>query len=127
MKPYSQDLRERIIAALQAQEETQEEVAARFSVSHSFVVKLWRRWRTTGSCAALGHGGGRQPSLREAEALIRSEIASQPDLTLAELCEKVAVTGGIEVSRKTMCVTLHRLSLRRKKSRSTPRSAIVRG
>ena len=32
-KPYSQDLRERVIAAYQAGESTMREVAARFSVS----------------------------------------------------------------------------------------------
>ncbi|HEX3558534.1 MAG TPA: hypothetical protein VHU19_04995 [Pyrinomonadaceae bacterium] len=44
MRPYSQDLREKIIRALEAVE-TQEEVADRFSVSLSLVEKLWRRWR----------------------------------------------------------------------------------
>jgi transposase len=33
MRPYSQDLREKIIQALEAHEETQEEVAGRFAVS----------------------------------------------------------------------------------------------
>ena len=31
----------------------------------TFVEKLWRRWRETGSCAALPHAGGRQRALRE--------------------------------------------------------------
>src|SRR5918999_5737801 len=98
MKPYSQDLREKIIRALEAQDETQEEIAARFAVSPSFVVKLWRRWRTTGSCAALPHGGGRQRDLGASEATIRRELKRQPDLTLAELCEKVEAAGGATVS-----------------------------
>ena len=123
MKPYSQDLREKIVRALEAQEETQEEIAQRFSVSTSFVVKLWRRWRETGSAAALPHAGGRQPSLQASEAVIRRELDRQPDLTLAELCEQVGATGGASVSTKTMCLELRRLSLPRKKSRSTTRSA----
>jgi transposase len=126
MKPYSQDLREKIVRALEAQEETQEEVASRFSVSTSFVVKLWRRWRTTGSSAALPHAGGRQRSLQASEAAIRRELARQPDLTLAELCEKVGATGGASVSTKTMCLELQRLTLPRKKSRSTTASATPR-
>jgi transposase len=126
MKPYSQDLREKIIRALEAQDDTQEEVASRFSVSASFVVKLWRRWRETGSAAALPHAGGRSRSLQASEPVIRRELARQPDLTLAELCETVSARGGASVSTKTMSLELRRLSLPRKKSRSTTRSGTAR-
>ena len=59
MRAYSQDLRERIIAALEANEQSQPEIAERFGVSVSTVEKLWKRWRSTGQCAALPHAGGR--------------------------------------------------------------------
>lgn len=127
MKPYSQDLREKIIRALETEDETQEEIAERFSVSPSFVVKLWRRWRTTGSCAALPHAGGRQRSLQPSQVTIRRELKRQPDLTLAELCEKVVACGGASVSAKTMCLELRRLRLPRKKSRSTTPSVRASG
>jgi transposase len=74
MRPYSEDLRERIIAALEAQDGSQAEIAERFAVSLSFVAKLWRRWRTSGSCAPRPHGGGRQRSWRGAEGLIRADL-----------------------------------------------------
>src|SRR5215210_5988543 len=127
MKPYSQDLREKIVRALEAREETQEEIAARFAVSPSFVVKLWRRWRITGSSSALPHAGGRRRSLRAVEATIRRELERQPDLTLAELCEKAGAAGASSVSTKTMCMELRRLDLPRKKSRSTTASATANG
>ena len=127
MKAYSQDLRERIIRALEAGQETQPEIAARFSVSLSFVEKLWLRWRTAGTCAARPHAGGRQRSLQAAEALIRREVADQPDVTLAELCERAAAQGAPAVSLKTMCLELKRLTLPRKKSRSTTASGRVTG
>ncbi len=41
MKAYSGDLRRRIIEAIQDNEETQPEIAGRFSVGLSFVEKLW--------------------------------------------------------------------------------------
>lgn len=126
MKPYSQDLREKIVRALGAGG-TQEEVADRFSVSLSFVEKLWRRWRTTGSCAALAHAGGRQRPLGEHEAAIRKEVASQPDVTLAELCERMSAAGAPSVSLMTMCAELRRLDLPRKKSRFTTASATRSG
>jgi transposase len=127
MRPYSQDLRERILRAVQAQEESQAAIAQRFAVSRSFVERLWQRWRQTGSCAARPHGGGRQRSLRVAERLIRQTVARDPDVTLAALCERVARRKGIEVSPKTMCLEIRRLRLPRKKSRFTPVSETHRG
>src|SRR5919201_6417988 len=109
MRPYSQDLRERIVQALEVQEESQAEIAERFAVSLPFVEQLWRRWRTTGSCAARPHGGGRPRSLRSAEAFIRAELAHYPAMTLAALCERVAHAGHPQVSPKTMCLELKRL------------------
>ena len=121
MRPYSQDLREKIIRALEA-DHTQEEAADRFSVSLSFVEKLWRRWRTSGSCAALPHAGGRRRALREHEAAIRKQVTEQPDVTLSELCDRLASAGAPSVSLATMCAELARLDLPRKKSRSTTAS-----
>jgi transposase len=111
MRPHSQDLRERIIKALEAYEE----IAERFAVSPSFVAKLWQRWRTTGSCAPQPHGGGRQRSLRGAEGSIGAELANQPALTLAALCERVAQAGHLQVTTKNMCLGLKRLQLPLKK------------
>ncbi len=127
MRAYSQDLRERIVGELAAQDESQAEIAERFAVSLSLVEKLWQRWRTTGSCAAQPRAGGRQRSLRGAEALIRAALANDPDMTLAVLCERVAQAGHPRVSTKTMCIELQRLKLPLKKSRSMPVSATPRG
>ncbi len=127
MRPYSQDLGERIIEAVETQDGSQAEIAERFTVSLSFVQKLCQRWRTTGSCAPQPHGGGRRRSLRDAEALIRAELAAHPALTLAALCERVAQAGHPQVTTKTMCLELQRLKLPLKKDRFRPVSATRRG
>lgn len=116
MKPYSNDLRRRIVEAIQENEETQAEIAGRFAVSISFVEKLWQRFRATGSYASLPRGGGRRRVLADDALLIREAVKEQPDLTLAELCLRVAAASGKEsVSAMTMCNELHRLRLPRKK------------
>lgn len=120
MKPYSRDLRERIIAALEIGVDSQSELAATFGVSLSFVEKLWRKWRKTGNCDALPHAGGRERSLKNDEAKIRAAMAAEPDLTLAELCEQIAAANGVCVVPMTMCRELKRLNLPRKKSRLMP-------
>lgn len=122
MAAYSQDLRDRIIAALRAQTDTRERIAQTFGVSRSFVQKLWRRWRETASSAARPHGGGRRRALQKDSRLIRSEVRRQPDATLAELCERVEQVGGAPASPSMMCRELQHLNLPRKKSRSTPAS-----
>jgi transposase len=127
MRPYSQDLRQRIVEVLEADEQTQPEIADRFGVSLSFVEKLWHRWRKTGSCAALGHVGGRKRALADDQARIRAEIARQPDVNLTELCQRVAQSGGATASPSMMWREIKRLKLPRKKSRSTIQSVRLRG
>lgn len=125
MQPYSNDLRRRVIEAIQANEETQEEIGIRFSVSTSFVEKLWHRYRTTGSYQAKAHRGGRKRLLKESEDVIRRIVREEADLTLAELAECVArETASEPVSEAVMCVELKRLKLPLKKSRFTPPNAI---
>jgi transposase len=115
MKPYSQDLRDRIIQALEAGTETQRAIAQRFCVSGSFVEKLWQRWRGSSSSAAKPHAGGRQYALKEHLALLRTEVAKQPDATLVELRDRLVAAQGPCVSPATICRALQRLRLPRKK------------
>ncbi len=116
MKPISNDLRRRIIEAIQENEESQPEIAERFSVALSTVEKLWHRFRMTGSYEPLPHAGGRRRLLQTAEEVIRSEVAAQPDITLAELTTRVARhKNQLPVSLMTMSEELRRLDLPRKK------------
>lgn len=116
MKPISNDLRRRIIEAIQDNQESQPEIAMRFCVSLSTVEKLWHRFRLTGSYLPKAHSGGRKRVLEVDEELIRAEIAVQPDCTLAELTAKVALKKGqTAVSLMTMSNELRRLGLPRKK------------
>jgi len=62
MKAYSEDLRERVAAACAEERHSVGDVATQFRVSVSFVHKLRRRQRTTGSFAALPHRGGPRPT-----------------------------------------------------------------
>jgi transposase len=123
MKPYSQDLRGRIINALEAGTETQRAIAERFCVSHSLVEKLGQRGRRSGSSAAKPHAGGRQSSLKAHLELLRAEVAKHPDATLAELRDRVGAAQGPRVSTATICRALQRLKLPLKKSRFMPRNA----
>ena len=116
MRPISNDLRRRIIEAIQENEESQPEIAERFAVSLSTLEKLWHRFRVTGKFEALPQAGGRKRLLEADEELIRSEVAAQPDITLAELSATVAFQKNQPpVSLSTLSEELRRLGLPRKK------------
>ena len=124
MKPYSDDLRLRVIETIQVNELSQAEIAEQFSVGISFVEKLWHRFRTTGEYQAKrSFVRGPARLLKNEELLIRQLVKNQPDATLDELCQAVSETSGKPpVTTATMCVELQRLKLRLKKSRCTPES-----
>lgn len=116
MNAYSSDLRERIAEAYDEGAGSQRALAARFRVSRTFVERLLRRRRETGSLAARPRAGGRRGILDEpASRLVARLVRRQNDLTLAELCERVAGERGVRVSVPTMHRALVRLGLRTKK------------
>jgi transposase len=124
MIPYSLDLRQKIKAALDRRVGSQRAVADLFGVSLSFVERLLQRERATGTLAPRPHAGGPPRCLDDAdERLIRQQLEQQPDRTLDELIEAVALQSGKRVSRATLGRAVQRLNLPRKKRRSTRPSA----
>ena len=122
MKPYSQDLRERVIATVKAGEETQVEIASTFGIHLSTLEKWWHRWQASKKSAPLPHRSGPQRTLQSYEAFLRAEVKREPDVTLEELCTQVAKVHGVSASPSMMCRELKRLRLPRKKSRFTTAS-----
>lgn len=119
MNPYSQDLRERVLAAVQAGKQTQPAIAATFGISLSTLEKWVRRKRRTGKSTPRPQVHGPPRALQASAAIIRAEVRHQPDATLAELCARVTAQTGIHASPSMMCRELQRLELPRKKRRST--------
>ena len=118
MKPYSQDLRDRVLAAVKETHLSQSKIAKSFKISQSTLEKWLQRQRETGACTALPHGGPTR-TLTDCEAFLRAQVKKQPDSTLEELCTRVAQAQGVQSSPSMMCRELHRLQLPRKKSLST--------
>lgn len=117
-RPLSNDLRERVVAAVSAGE-TCRSVAARFGVSVSSVVKWSQRYRATGSVAPGKVGGHRKPVLEPHRAFIVERIEQTPDLTLHRLKDELAVRG-VKVSHNTVWEFLRREGLRFKKNAVRP-------
>jgi transposase len=116
MKPYSNDLREKIITAYQNGEGSLRHLAKRFSFSLNFVWLLLERFRKTGQVDPKPHGGGPKRTIAGKHAdTLREWVKAHPDATLAELRERFQKAAGVVVSCSTLAVTLKRLGYTRKK------------
>jgi transposase len=82
-KPYSVDLRARVIEEVETGA-SRREAAERYGISPSVVVIWVQRFEETGSVAAKPSGGSTSPLEQHAEFLL-GLIADQPDLTLDEI------------------------------------------
>ena len=121
MKAFSIDLRQRIVAAFDAKEGTQQQVAQRFCVSTDLVRKLLRQRRNTGSIEPKPHGGGRTRVIGpEASQRLRQAVAQNDDATLAQLAE----AAGVAASPSMVHRALKDLGITRKKSPAGPPSRI---
>lgn len=124
MKPYSNDLRRKIVSAYERGQRSQREIAELFGVSPAAVRNLVRRKRERGSPDALARGGGAPARIDDAaRAELRALIASSPDATLEEAREHLQREVGISVGLLAVCRALAKMGLPRKKSRSTLQSA----
>src|SRR4029077_17473249 len=112
MTPYSQDLRQRILETVQRGEGSLRQIAQRFLVSLSFVVRLLQTYRRTGSIQPRPHRGGNPAKLGPEDLeRLRELVRQQPDATLEELRQRLRVA----CSTMTICRALKKLGLPRKK------------
>ncbi len=112
MRPYSMDLRKRVLADCDAGRPTKQ-VAAKYGVSGTWVRTLKRRRRETGEIAPRV-GGGRKPKIDRAR--LADFVHEQPDATLMELRERL----GVKCSLSAIWMALDALRITFKKKRSAP-------
>jgi transposase len=121
MKPYSSDLRERVLDDCDAGLGTKA-VAQKYSVSESWVRRLKQRRRAGAGLEPRSSRNCRVPQLDAHADRIRELIATTPDLTLEELKAALAVT----VALSTLWVAVAKLGLTVKKKSPGPRSRTAR-
>jgi transposase len=112
--PLSQDLRQRIVHAVEGGSPIRQ-AARRFAVSASAAIKLMRRVRQTGSTAPAKIGGYRRPLLEKHADDLRTLVLSQPGITLREVKAALAARGIVVKALSTIADRLHRLGLSHKK------------
>lgn len=114
VRPLSNDLRERVVAAVLSGESCRS-AAVRFGVAASSAVKWLQRHRATGSVAPGKMGGHRKAILNAHRAFIVERLEQTSHLTLHGLKDELAARG-VSVSHNAVWLFLRREGLRFKKN-----------
>lgn len=120
-RPYSLDLRERVVAQVSGGMSCQE-AAELNNIVPSTVVKWTQRQRLTGSPAAKPMGGKRPYLLEDERDWLLARIREKPDLTLHALLDELAEERDVVVSCDTLWRFLRRAGISFKKNASRQRT-----
>jgi transposase len=115
MRPLSQDLRQRIVAARERGEGTGE-VCWRFGVSRKSVERFWKQHCQTGGCQPKKIGGYRRSRLEKHDRALGRWIAAQADLTLRELQQRCREQLKVALGVTALWHRLEKLGLSYKKN-----------
>src|SRR3954471_4982256 len=121
----STDLREQALAAYEAGEGSQSEVARAYRIGERTLSGWLKLAREEGRRHPEPRRGGRRPVGGEATTLA-TLVAERNDATLAEYADLPADRTGVRRSPSALCRALRALGLVRKKRRSRPPSRIAR-
>lgn len=125
-KPYSQDLRDRVIDAVERGGMSCRAAARRYEISESAAIKWLERYRREGSRAPVGHGGHRPSALAPHRTFLEAARADKPDGTLQDLCNRLWSERGVKADTSMMSRFLRRIGVTLKKRLSSRASRIVR-
>ncbi len=125
-KSYSQDLRDRVIDAVEQEGMSRRKAAQRFGVSESSAIKWLQRVRDAGARAALAMGGHRRPVIEPHRDLVVAALAEKSDITLQALCDRLLAERGVRTDASMMSRFLRREGLTLKKRRWSRASRTAR-
>src|SRR5215203_903335 len=114
MKPYSEDLRVRIVSAVQEESMSKSAAARLFSVSLSSV-KRYARMADRGTSLAPRKGGGRPPKADETiRKLLEEDVKERPATTVKERRRFLEHATGKALSDSTVGRLLKRMGFSQK-------------
>lgn len=117
MRPYSVAFRKKIIIAYETESISQRKLAARFGVALSFIQKLLKQYRETGSIEPKVRVQQTPPKLKDEQLAVLKRLAEEHnDATLEELRQWLLAETGVLISRSTVDRNLKKLGLTLKKN-----------
>ena len=118
-KPYSLDLRERVVRYVD-EGHSRRAAAAHFRVSVSFVVNLVKAFRVRGSLAPKPSGVRRK--LEPHRAFLLEKVAEKADITMPELAAELAAATCEKADPASLSRWLIRIGYRFKKNSAGQRA-----
>ena len=115
-RPYSMDLRKRVVGAVEEEGLSRRQAAARFGVGISTVIGWVRRLRETGSVAPGQMGGHKPKKIAGAHRDWLVERCRERDFTLRGLVAELA-ERGLKVDYRSVWEFVHAEKLSHKKRR----------
>ena len=120
-KPYSMDLRERVVAAVEDEGLSRNAAAARFGIGISTAMNWLQRFKNTGSVAPGQMGGHKPRAIRDEHETWLRERLRQGDFTLRGLVAELA-ERGLKVDYHSVWNFVHAEKLSFKKNRARQRA-----
>jgi transposase len=114
---YSQDLRDRVIDAVEKEGMSRRAAARRFGVSEAAAVKWLQRYANLGHREPVGTGGHRPSKLKPHRALIDAILKEKPDITLESLGLRLLAERGVTADTSMLSRFLRREGITHKKRR----------
>src|SRR5918995_5826231 len=115
MKAYSEDLRQKVVQAVQQRGSSKSEAARLFGISLSSV-KRYTRLADRGEPLTPRKGGGRPPKADDAtRKLLEEDIRSRPSATIRERRRFLESFAGKSLSEPTLRRLMKRMGFSRKK------------
>ena len=124
-KPYSMDLRKRVVAAVLEGGLSRRAVAARFDLGISTVINWVRRFQTTGSVAPGQMGGQKPKAIRGEYEVFVLQRLGEGDFTLRGLVAELA-ERGLKADYRSVWNFVHAQNLSFKKNRARQRAGSSR-
>ena len=121
VKPYSMDLRERVVCAVEEGGLSRRQAAERFGVAFSTAINWVRRFRETGDVSPGQMGGHRPKKIIGAYREWLVERCQEKDFTLQGLVGELA-GRGLKVDYRTVWNFVHGEKLSYKKNRHRQRT-----
>lgn len=115
VRPYSEDLRSRVIAAVEEEGQSCRAAAGRYRVSVASAVKWLQAWRSSGRAKHRPMGGDRRSVLKPEAIWLMQLLEREDDLTLAAVAARLRTERGVKADASMLSRFLRRQGLTLKK------------
>src|ERR1700729_1970529 len=101
-KAYSQDLRDRVIDAVERGEMSRRAAARRYAISESVAIKWLERVERDGSREPVGHGGHPASKVMAHRDFLQAARTEKTDVMLQALCDRLSAERGVKADTSMM-------------------------